>query len=244
MIDLHAHVVFGVDDGARSLEESRLMLEAARADGITHIAATSHFRPGHLQTYKEHQETVRIAAEEAGITLLNGFEYNFSTLPDLPPAEVRCLGNSRFILVDLNQSFVPPAFSRVVFQWHLENFQIILAHPERMVSSANLESFLKIMEENGVYLQINTGSLLGRYGQEARKNVFRILEKNACHILANDAHRPEGFHFSSSRKIIEKNFGDATFALLAQTNPQRVLNGELPLKTNVKKSFFRRFKFF
>ncbi len=230
MTDLHSHLLFDLDDGAEDLEHSLRMLEKAKTDGINVIAATSHFSPATEDKYQTNFEQLKIHASSMGIELHTGREYNLNFLADRIPDKLHTPGNSDWVLTDVWGTWTKQAIANVCFRLSLKGYGIIFAHPERSFPARSIDEILDMLLENQVIPQVNSGSLLGRYGSQAKANAFRILDRNGAYLLGNDAHREDDFAFSACRKIIEKKYGKNTFELLTSTNPNRILQNLPPIR--------------
>lgn len=194
MIDLHCHVLPGVDDGAASLDVSRAMLEAARAVGFKTVVATPHLTDPLRQPY---DAQVRAAfaqvlpiAQELGLWLLPGFEIRLTpeVAMRLARGERATLANSRTVLVDLACAPLPRFVDDALFALQTAGYQPILAHPERYPDVQDRPELAREWAARGVALQVTIGSLSGAFGSHARKAATRLLHLGAVHVVATDAH--------------------------------------------------------
>jgi len=228
VIDLHSHILPGVDDGPAAAEASIKMLESARAAGIKKLAATSHYSARCLERYSAAFDEVGAHAGRLGIELLRGCEYSLVDFAELEPESLITLGGSRYVLFDLEQLFVPPSMFDLLFKLKLGGLRPVIAHPERMVEPDEFPHFLAKLIENGIYIQVNSGSLLGSYGRSARSNAFHMLDRGCCHLIANDAHHSHSFRNREWLKILIRRYGEANARLLSEINPDHLLaNREL-----------------
>lgn len=226
MTDIHCHIIPETDDGAADQEAASAMLDAAKRDKIDTIVATSHYSPEGIAGYHDRFERLRREAETLGIRLLKGCEYDLSILSTVPPGEVITLGPSKYILVDMNQNFVPPSLLDLFFKFRLAGYLIVFAHPERMVSGTELLRLVDLLIDNQIYIQVNSGSITGRYGKEARKNALQILDRGCCHLIANDAHRPSHFLFGLCRKKLLRRYPASAVEAWLERNPENLLAGK------------------
>jgi protein-tyrosine phosphatase len=236
MIDLHCHVLPGVDDGAASIDVSRRMLERARNMGFSSIVATPHLtgplddRYHQLITFA--RDWILPLADEAGVTLVPGFEIRLT--PDLADrlraGECSMLGSSRTVLVDLACIELPHFVDDALFSIQTAGFQPILAHPERYPAIQRGPELGVAFAERGIALQVTIGSLAGAFGKLARKTAEELLKLGAVHLVATDAHSdgqrmqavPEGL--ARLRKLLgPEEYRRATF-----DNPAALLGGSLP----------------
>ena len=240
MKDLHSHLLPGLDDGAQSLADTEKMLRAAADSGISVIAATSHYSREMDGKYDEAFEKAAALAEKYGVQLLKGTEYDLEYVADVPREKLRPIGDTKFLLVDMNRNYIIHSMTNLFFELKLAGFKIVFAHPERMLQADDLEKLLDILSGNDIYVQMDSGSLIGRYGHHARKNAFRILDRGGCHLLGNDAHKPRHFLFRECRALLEKRYGRDLFELLTEENPSALLAGEDLTPSPRRKSFWDR----
>jgi protein-tyrosine phosphatase len=194
MIDLHSHVLPGIDDGAASWVEADAMLRRWRALGFTMVMATPHLKQALDQQYLDridqaYAEVAELAAP-LGIEVQRGFENLLS--PDLP-AHLQAgapltLGQSRAILVELPFQQWPHHADHTLFALQTAGYQPILAHPERYAEVQRNPTVAVRLAERGIALQINVGSLTGLYGRSAKRVAETLLKRNAVALVASDAH--------------------------------------------------------
>ncbi len=239
MIDLHSHLLPGIDDGAADWKIFERMVDAAAIDHISVIAATSHASERSLQAYTEVFAKAEKIAQAKGVTLIQGMEFDYQILAALPPEQLKTLGDSKFILVDFAQSVIPPGASELFFRLGLSGYRIIIAHPERLFGERIVES-VTALNDCGVYYQINSGSLVGRYGRQVRKAAEYLIANGACHLIANDAHRPSAYQFTHLRKLLAERYSSKLLTGWFETNPARILANKEPLTFQPPPSAWRR----
>ncbi len=241
MKDLHCHLLPALDDGAQTFADTEEMLKTAAASGIGVIAATSHYSPEMEPVY---EGTWAKAGELAGkyhIRLLRGTEYDLEYIADVPKEKLRPVEGTKYLLVDMNRNYIVHAMTNLFFELKLAGFQIIFAHPERMLPLRELKVLLKLLEENAILIQMDSGSIVGRYGEQARSNARYLLDRGGCHFLGNDAHKAGHFMFRECRAILEKRYGQGLFELLTEENPSALLTGGEINPSPQRKSFWERF---
>lgn len=226
MIDIHTHLLYGIDDGPSSFEHSAAMLEAAAADGVETIIATPHHSNGISEKLQARLEKMRPEAEKFGIKLLPGCEYDFSKLSS--QKKLLTLGTEgNYVLVDFCLSFLSPMTRSFLFEWQTKGYQIILAHPERLFSKTDLPA-LKDLADANVYFQLNAGSFQGLYGRKVRRFAKRLLKEGLCHIIASDAHSVKNYsgQLPAARKYVARKLGEEFAGIFFKDNPARLLAGK------------------
>ncbi len=195
MIDLHSHILRGIDDGARTLEDSLDIARSAVADGITVISGTPHVRddwPTDAGVMEYRVAELRAELQSAGIALdiRTGGEIAVEWLTKLPVEELRRfgLGGSRYLLVEMPYYGWPLGLPDVLFSMRAQGFAPVLAHPERNAEvQAHPERLVQLVE-SGVLVQITAASVDGRIGKRAQECGLRLIQGGLAHLLASDAH--------------------------------------------------------
>jgi protein-tyrosine phosphatase len=241
--DFHSHLVPGVDDGARTLEDTLDSVARFTRLGIRKILTTPHL-DGSLtkdpEGLEERLSEVTVAWEEAAAAIGRDFpEVEFKrgheVMLDVPDVDfsdprVRLAGTS-FVLIEWPRLQVPPGTVQVLERILKEGYKPIIAHPERYIGIDRSAHVIKEWRDVGAHLQVNYASLFGRYGAAARSIAGHILKRGWASYLASD------FHGHSSQKIYFREISDrleeigASEALgaLCVTNPGRILRDEDPL---------------
>ena len=249
MIDLHSHILPGVDDGAATYDDALGMAEAAAADGIRVIAATPHVRAADYPTPPEQMErlvdSLRRKLREAAVPLelLPGGEIAFDKLPDLGDDELRrfgLAGNPKYLLLEAPYFGWPLGIADTVFELQLRGFTAVLAHPERNGEVQASPERLAPLVERGTLVQLTAASLDGRIGPGPQKTGLRLLELGLAHLLASDAHAPtlrEIGMSAAARRIRD----DELVRWLTEDVPAAIVrNGEIPARPGRPPRRFRR----
>jgi protein-tyrosine phosphatase len=238
VIDVHSHLMPEVDDGARSVDEALAALATFRDAGVTRLATTPHVdaslaeKPGSLQARLEELDEawgrLRSAADDGLPTLERGAEVKLDTpTPDLNDARLR-LGGTTFVLVEFPFLSVPPRSADVLRWIRTQGYVPVVAHPERYDDAAVSMSTIARWRHAGAYLQVNTGSLVGRYGPSSEALAWRLLEAGAVDILASD-HHSRGRIFNPEAAAAMEELGASEQAdLLLRVNPGRILDDQAP----------------
>ena len=238
MIDLHCHILPGIDDGAADLSVSLEMARAFVADGVSMVACTPHILPG---LYHNNGAQIRAATaqlqnvlNQEGIPLQLATGSDNHMVPDflaqLRSGHLLSLANSRYVLVEPPHHVAPPRLEEFFFNFLVADHVPILTHPERLTwISSHYESVRRLVRA-GVWMQITAGSLAGSFGRNARYWGERLIDEGCVHIIATDAHdvtrRPP--NLSQGRELAAKRVGDTEAQHLVVTRPRGVLLNDVP----------------
>ncbi len=240
MIDLHCHLLPGVDDGPETLDESIAMARAAYDDGVRAVAVTPHAGPWGERYGRDHpgesmQTQVRDlqrALQGAGIALAlyPGMELELGVdLPEqLLAGRALPLGAGRYFLLELPFYQYPLHLERTLFQTQLQGWKPVLAHGERYLYVQESPDMLAPLVERGVLVQVTAGSLLGAAGPPARETAQRLLRHGLAHVLASDGHAATGPRAPLLRAGVEaaaKLVGKSRAQAMVTEVPQRILEG-------------------
>ena len=198
MIDLHSHVLPGLDDGAGSLEASVAMARAACRDGIDVIAATPHVRDDYPTTAAAMERAVTelratLAAEGVELDLRPGGEVALGRLDRLDDDDLQrfgLAGSPDYLLLESPYYGWPLDLGERVFQLGLRGITTVLAHPERNAEVQAQPQRLEPLVAAGTLVQLTAASLDGRLGRGAQTASFALLELGLAHLVASDAHEP------------------------------------------------------
>jgi protein-tyrosine phosphatase len=195
MIDLHSHILPGIDDGAGSVQDSVDIARAAVTDGIVAIAGTPHVRddwPTKADVMEDRVAELRAELELAGIPLdvRTGGEIALPWLARLSREELRrfTLGGSRYLLVETPYYGWPLELPDALRSLQEEGFAPVLAHPERNPEVAARPQQLEALVEAGVLVQVTAASVDGRIGRRAQECGLLLIREGLAHLLASDAH--------------------------------------------------------
>lgn len=237
MIDVHCHLLPGLDDGAENLETSLAIARQLSLAGFKHVIATPHVFEGHEfldpDTIREATAHMNDALEREGIPLevWPGAEnYIFPELPRyLKEEKILTLGDThKYLLFELPMLDLPSYAEQVIFELQVQGIVPILAHPERYPFFSESPEILLEWQRKGVLLQIDLRSLEGRYGKGPHDLVTWMLEKGLVQLVGTDAHR--GSHqsdgFKNTIDSLQEVIGEERFERWLNTYPQAILQGE------------------
>ena len=194
MIDLHSHVLPGLDDGSETLAEAAEMCRAAQADGITVLAGTPHVRHDYPTTPDAMEAALARVREAARgtVTVVPGGELDLAEL-DRAPAELArfaLAGNPGYLLVETPYRGWPLDIGQRLAQLRALGMTPVLAHPERNDEVQRRPELLEPLVASGALAQLTAASVDGRIGKRARDCAFDLLDRGLAHLIASDAHRP------------------------------------------------------
>lgn len=242
VLDLHNHVLFGLDDGCRTPEESTALAEAAHRKGHVGFVATPHIRPGIFDNdpdgIRRRRDDTRPLVEANHLELHLGAEYYFDEhfLAAAKDKALLTLGEtSRYVLTEFPQPRLPMRWEDVLFEVRVRGYVPVIAHPERCRGVAeDIERALEGFRRAGVLLQLDLGSLIGHYGREAKRVAERLVKLGAYHAAAGDLHRPEdaGKILDPAKKalgkLLKKRRVEDGVAQLTEINPRKIINNDAP----------------
>jgi len=235
MVDIHCHILPGVDDGARSIEDSLAMLKNAREAGVEIVIATPHFFRGVYEIeFAEREQMIaelQKVANENGIDIQirPGVEYYLS--PDICDnisklAEFTLNNNGRYILVELPRQGIPPYVGNVLSDLEAHGLTPIIAHPERNIIIGRNPNILFDLVLRGCIAQLNVGSILGLYGRTSQKTAQVLLTNRLLHLVASDMHSPRSPSMNQAVPMIESLLGSESASRMFNEIPHRILEGE------------------
>ncbi|MBI5975593.1 tyrosine-protein phosphatase [Staphylococcus canis] len=199
MIDIHNHILIGVDDGPQSEEAMLALLKQAHAQGIKGIVATPH----HLHPRFENEaqkvmdELKKLRAhpivQQLDIQLYPGQEVRITDeiLKGLDQKTIIGINHSRYLLIEFPSNEVPLYTKRLFFELQQRGHVPIIAHPERNKAIMNNPELLYELVSNGALSQLTAGSLLGTYGKTIQRLAHQLMTHHLTHVIASDAHATE-----------------------------------------------------
>ncbi len=232
MIDIHSHILPGIDDGSRSTEESVSMLKIAAESGITDIVATPHsnlkftFDPALVDL-----KIAELQVECPEIRIHRGCDFHL--IPEriaeaLQDPGKYSINHNGYLLVEFPDFLIPDSTDEIFECMVGKGLVPVLTHPERNpVLQKQIERIGKWMEI-GCLVQVTAQSVTGRFGRTARKCAHDLLHRKWVHFIASDAHdtRHRPPILSEAYEWVSKDYGETTALALFVTNPQAALCGE------------------
>lgn len=240
MIDLHSHILPGIDDGAKTLDISLEMAQLAVADGIRTMACTPHIYPGlylnNAQGIAQARDALQVELDARGILLhlVSGADVHLvpEVLAGLREGRVPTLNGSRYILLEPSHHVAPPHFEESVFQLVAQGYTPVITHPERLTwIETHYKVFVRMIRQ-GAWMQVTAGALTGMFGPRAQYWGEKFVGEGHTHILATDAHssRRRIPCLSGGLAVAERLLGKTEAARLVFERPQAILDDLSPGK--------------
>ena len=233
MIDIHCHILPGVDDGPKSWDVSTEMCRMAAADGITHIVATPHSNDRYSYDRAAHAASLNRLRELAGptpeLTLGCDFHLSYDNLQEvLNTPERYTIENSQYLLVELSDYSIPAQIGDCFLKLGDCGVTAIITHPERnTILRQNPQRVLEWIEL-GCLVQVTANSLTGFWGQRVARVAAWLLEREAVHILASDAHDTQNRvpKLAQARDLVARALGHDVAHALVEANPRAIVSGQ------------------
>lgn len=250
MVDLHSHIIYGIDDGSESIEESIKIIEKAKECGVTDIVCTPHYiyNTEYNSKKKNNKKILDLINKEVeGINLYLGNEIFIcdNLIELLKKGEISPINDTKYVLIELPLCSTYHNLHEMIFQLRCEGYIPIIAHPERYLSiQSNPESITHLLE-HGALLQSNVGSVTGFYGKRAKKTVKYLLKKHYIQFMSSDAHHEAHCTYelvNKAKKKIKFYTNKQYTEDIFENNPRIVLNNddiEYNVEEKIKNGLFR-----
>jgi protein-tyrosine phosphatase len=235
LIDIHSHILPGVDDGAHTVEDSINMARLAVEEGITKIIATPHHQNGKYINRKQDilkrvSELNRLLQNEnIPLEVLPGQETRIygELLEGLEKGDILPLNQSNYLFIELPSGHVPRYTEKLLFDVQLKGLTPVIVHPERNSEIIENPDKLLNLVKKGSLTQVTAGSITGHFGKKIQKFSFQLIESNLTHFVSSDAHNitTRSFRMRDSINEIEKEFGSQAVYYFKE-NAEYLLQGQ------------------
>ena len=256
-VDIHAHILPGLDDGPATIEESLAIARMAAHDGTSVIVATPHYRDMELEhqsgrIVRELADTLNAALQNEAVRrnspsvrIFTGMSYRLDTsLQDLDNSESAItLNQTRFLLVEPPFNRLPTNAEDVLGRLLIQRLVPVLAHPERNIEFQRDPKRLQRLVDDGVIVQVAAGSLTGMNGSSARRAAEGFIQRGITHAVSSEMHSersPRSPNLSSAFDAVSGLVGEREAINLFETNPDMLLGGRAPQLERITRRRLRR----
>lgn len=202
MIDFHNHIIFDVDDGAQDIEQSIKMLKEAQEAGITDVILTPHYMEEYYEVgtkaIAKRMEIINQEIEKNNINIKlhqSNEVYITSNIINLLKNErVSTVAGSKYVLMETPMLQAPMNFRQIIYDLKSNGYIPVIAHPERYEYIQKNPQIVYDLIQDGVLFQSNIGSIIGIYGNDAKKTVKKLLKHKMVHFIGTDTHRPNSIY--------------------------------------------------
>ena len=216
MIDIHSHILPGIDDGSKNINMTLHMIKMAEKSGTKDIVATPHFCRGYGETHYDEVKNLvgefnKLAKGEGlDINIHYGQEvyYSEQIIDDYKSGLIGTINNSRYMLIELPMlEFDINEVINNIYELQIRGITPIIAHPERYKIFIKKPSMINMLIKEGMLFQLNAGSITGAFGKDVKKTAAKYLENNIYSFIGSDAHRDRGrdTDMSEALKLLEKS---------------------------------------
>lgn len=254
MIDIHCHILPGIDDGAKTEADSLAMAHMAVEEGIETIVVTPHHKNGvyenakaNIITYTEILNEL-FQSEDIPLSLLPGQEtrINGDMIEDIQNDDVLTLNHTKYVFVEFPSAHIPAYATQMLFDIQVAGYTPIIVHPERNRELLERPGKMYDFIRKGALSQVTTGSLIGKFGKSIEKFAHELIEFNLTHFIASDAHNTtsRAFWMQDALRAVDQSHGSDISYVLMENSQLLVDNMNVnkiepsPIK---KKKFFGLF---
>ncbi|WP_017726169.1 tyrosine-protein phosphatase [Halalkalibacterium ligniniphilum] len=235
MIDIHSHILWGMDDGPERLEDAVVMAKQAQEQGIYAMIATPHYKNGHYENKKKEIKKAvekfnhELRLQKLDVNIVPGQEVRLHRhlLDDYRKGDILTLNEGRYLLVECPSGRVPTYTNKILYELQVAGIIPVLAHPERNQEFIEHPNKLFEVVNRGVLTQVTASSLTGRFGKKVKRFAEQLIENRLTHFIASDTHnigsRPNELRLAF--ETIANTFDQNTVYLL-QENAESLIYGE------------------
>jgi protein-tyrosine phosphatase len=232
MVDIHCHLLPGVDDGSKSFEISEEMCRIAAEDGIQHIVCTPHANDEYIYDRAAHEQRLQELRERVGgriqLSLGCDFHFSFDNIQEaLSTPEKFVISGGDYLLVEFSDYAISPALNDALLRFLSMGITPVITHPERNLIMQRKPEYVIQLATQGCVIQVTANSLTGHWGNTIKKFALWLMDREAVHVVATDAHDPKHRPpvLSKARQMIAESYGAQVATALVHDNPLAVISG-------------------
>lgn len=233
MIDIHSHILPGVDDGARTLTDSMDIIRELAGCGVTDVVLTPHYvsdtkyvssRRDNLRLISDLKTALFDEGLNINVYLGNEIYINTEIISLIKKGVISPMANSEYLLVELPLNGEFPNYEDYLDDLIRSGYKVILAHPERYEIVQEDYDIINRLNGQGVLFQCNLGSILGQYGRAAKKVIKKLAKDNFIFAFGSDIHHCHGAEYwKKAQQKLAKYYSKSEFEKVMTTNPRQVL---------------------
>ncbi len=231
MIDIHSHLLYQVDDGAKSIEESIAMLEDAKRQGVEAMILTPHYRHGMFgypkEQIDEHFSKLCPYAKEIGISIYLGTEYhvNSNMVDAFRSGRCHTLADSRYVLAEYSHQSEYSYIKKMTQELLHHGYIPIIAHVERYLCMQANQEYAKELQEMGAWIQLNADAILGNNSWTVKRYCAKLLKYECVDIVASDCHgiKTRVSNMKKCREYLSKKYGAEYAHKIFCDNPAKII---------------------
>lgn len=231
MTDIHCHLLYGLDDGAQSIEDSKKMLDCAGKQNITDIILTPHWRRGmfryDLERADRHFSELKDYAVQTGINIYPGAEYHVDKdiIDSIKNGKVHTLADGKYVLTEYSHDSEFSYIKWMTRELMYNGYIPVIAHVERYLCMTDDFGNMDELKNMGALIQVNADSVAGIDGRTLKKLCKQMIKEELIDVIASDCHNTgaRACHMAECYKYLNKEFDEATAVKLMQDNPSKIL---------------------
>ena len=254
MIDIHCHIVPNIDDGAKNLDDALEMAKIAYSEGIRKIVNTSHYHPSFeykkgkelFENIKEFNKTLKLNNIDIEVFIGNELYYSEDIIEIIEQKEFYTLNNSKYLLIEFQTIRFPKNLVDIIYEIKIRGYVPILAHVERYKEVQENVNLIYECINEGALIQVNSSSVIGRNGKDAKKVSEVLLDNNMVHFIATDAHGSQRRRpiIKETYDYVYNKYGSEKAEILFIENPNKVIKDEdisikSPIRYKKSKGFLK-----
>lgn len=236
MVDVHCHILPGLDDGAEDMQESLAMAQSAIEEGVTHIVGTPHssnqFAFNYARVRELREQLQRLLGDRLALASGCDFHLSLENLEALRADAPRfCINQRNYLLVEFSEFSIAPTMNHTLHDMQLMGLRPVITHPERNAILQAQPGRLAAWVQIGCFAQVTAGALTGSFGPRSRDDAMRWIGEGLVHFVASDAHnmRWRPLHLKPAYDVVRERFGEEKAQALFVDNPMAAFEGrELP----------------